>query len=204
MSQYGPLIDAGDVERAALDTIKIWLNSYLHETEDRKGLDRGFLARPRSFARVNQLNDFEEGQLPAVLVIAPGLSEEPVPDGEGNYRAKWAVAVGTVVSARGSRGGETARDLAQTYGATIRALMVQKGSLGGFATRTEWADERNDNLGVQNQRSIAVSREVFVVEVREVVNRRVGPAEPDPDTDSPHGDFGVAESVEYDLDEEAQ
>lgn len=200
MSSFGPTIDSGDVERAARDVLQAWLDTYLHEMEDRKGLARGSIARPNSWMRVNQLDDFQTRRLPAIMVIAPGLTEPPLPDGQGRYRCKWAVAVGIVVS---SHSAEEARDLVQMYGATVRKLMIQKPSLGGFAVATEWADERNEILGTFDRRSVAVSREVFVVEVTDVDDRRGGPitSTPDPGVDEPHPDWGQAETVQLDVQE---
>lgn len=181
---FGQIVSGDDVETWVVETLQKWLSTYLSEVERQHDLEAGVLQRPRSIVRTGGLDKFPEDQLPALLVISVGTSEDPLKEGTGAYRARWDVGAGCVVSARTMQ--ET-RVLAMHYGAALRALLVQRPSLDGHAAGTVWKSETYDDLDFDDGRSLAIAAVAFTVEVHDVVLANAGPTAPDapltPDTD---------------------
>lgn len=177
MSIFGPIIDANQVEEAVRDTLQLWFPTYLRELEDQRGMTMNDLPDPRAYV-VSGDNDREpEDQLPAIVVVSPGLAENPMQDGDGLFRAPWSVGVGIFTSARDR---ESTEKLVRLYCAVARAIMLQKQSLGGFADGTTWLDEDFDEIEFDDTRTIGAGLVEFTVTVAGVVNRRGGPAAPTP------------------------
>jgi hypothetical protein len=174
-SLIGPIVSASDVERAALDTIVKWASTYLGEAEDQHNRERGSLPRPRSFTTTNSFDKWPEDQLPCVLLVCPGLVEQPMAQGNGMYRATFAVGVAVIVSARTETETEA---LAKLYVAAIRTLLIQQQSLGGFAAQTEWLDETYDDLPSEDMRSLGAGQAIFAVHVDDLSRRYTGPPHP--------------------------
>jgi hypothetical protein len=171
------VITAWDVETAVIETLIPRLNYY--------AAGMGY-AIPRSVSRVNSFVKEDEKQLPAVIVICPGLSDTPDKRGDRSYTARWLVGVGVVVSARKE---EEARKMSRDYGALIRAILLQQPSLGRFARSTDWIDESYDNLEQSTHRSLQTAEVMFHVEVENVVSGRELPYMPDMlETPTPSGD----------------
>jgi hypothetical protein len=121
-------------------------------------------------------------ELPAVIVVSPGLNGPPMERGSGQVDAVWAVGVGVVVAAKTS---DDAQRLAKLYGAAVRSLLVQKGSLGGFATSTTWTDEETTPYAFDATKAVAQCVLMFEVYVSGVVSRFGGPATPPVDPTAP-------------------
>lgn len=199
MSIFGPIIDANQVEEAVRDTLQLWFPTYLRELENQRGMTEGEMPPPRAYV-VSGDNDREpEDQLPAVVVVSPGLAENPFQEGDGSFRAPWSVGVGIFTSARDR---ESTEKLVRQYCAVARTIMLQKQSLGGFADGTEWIDEDFDEIEFDDTRTIGAGLVEFTVMVAEVVNRRGGPAKPtlpDP-VGQPGSNWPLVET--YQVDEE--
>lgn len=179
----GPIVTGRDVERAALALLKRWSGTYLAECERQRGRPLGSLPRIRTYTTASEFEKWPEDQLPTLLLISPGLVEQPLPDGAGVYRAKFALGVAVVVSAATMN--DTA-ELAKLYCAAMRSALLQHQSLEGFASGIEWLDENYDDLPSEDTRSLGAGQAIFAVEVAGISRRWNGPKTPseppDPDT----------------------
>lgn len=182
MSIFGPIISSDQVEDAIRNTLRDWFPTYLREYELQAGIPANSLPEPRAYIVTNDVEKEPEDQMPAILVVSPGLVEEPMPDGEGLYRAPFGVAVAVFTSASDR---ESTEDLVRQYVAMARAIMLHKQTYGGIGDGTRWVDESYAELTFDDERTIGAGQAVFVVEVAGVVRRYGGPPrpiEPDPDT----------------------
>jgi len=191
---FGTIKHAGQIEDMAEDFLKLWTPTYLAEMERQLGLDSKSLPHIRAWTRINEFEKWPEDQLPTVLLICPGLAEPPIKDGSGAYRAKWALGVAVVVSASTER---ATRNIAGIYSAAIRATLLQHRSLGGQALGVDWTDERYDDLPSEDSRSLAAARQVFVVEVADVTNAKLGPDEVLVDHHDPYPPDSVVPDLEH-------
>lgn len=195
---FGSLVTGTDVEQAALDTLQTWSPTYLAWVERHTGRAAQSVPAPRSWITSADFTRWPEEQLPSVLLLSPGLAEEPSRDGRGSIRAKFALGVAVVVSARDRAETDA---LAKLYVAAFRAAILQHPSLGGFAEGVEWLDERYDALpgDPKRRRTLAAGQLAFRVDVRGVVEPGTGPTSPSPTPYEPQPDPTVATSVEVDV-----
>ena len=170
-SLYGPIITADDVETAVKTTLRAWCTTYTDEVARQKGVD----LPPINYYGGTEIDLSNVNSFPALAVVCPGVVGEPLRHGDGTQDAIWAVGVGVIVA-------ETvaykALTLAKLYGAAVRALLVQQGSLGGFAVQTFWTDEESASEGFELDRWMASCSLQFEVKVAAVVNRFGGPTSP--------------------------
>jgi hypothetical protein len=181
MSAFGQIVTSRDVEQAVLSTLRGWLPVYLRWFEQQTGRSAGALPNPRSYRVVADPDErFPEEQLPAILVVSPGLAEPPSREGDGSWQATWTVGIGVIVSTATA---DTTREVAAVYTAAVRAAIVQRGALGGIADHTRWTDEMHDQIVTPDRaRHIAAGYLTFDVAVRRVVELpRNLPAEPPED-----------------------
>jgi hypothetical protein len=181
-STIGPIVSARDVEAAALATLKKWSSTYLGEAEDQHGRDRGALPRLRSYTTTNSFDKWPEDQLPCALLVCPGLAEPPKAEGNGHYRAVFAVGLAVIVSARTEVETEA---LAKLYVAALRTCLIQQPSLGGFAAGLDWLDESYDDLPSEDLRSLGAGQAIFAVHVNDLSRRYSGPPHPTADVPVP-------------------
>lgn len=197
---FGPLLDGDAVERAVIAHLETWLPTYLAELEDRKDfLAAGALPPPNNWNLVSEDEGsrWPEHRLPSGVVVCPGLAAPPVKHGDGSIDASYEVAVAIVVAGRDEH--ETRR-FAHLYGAAVSWVMLQKPGftgtdLEGSVLGVDWLDE--EPAGDENRRTLGSSRQAFSLQLSDVRNARMGPAEPAPpiDTESPH----TAETVLVDV-----
>lgn len=178
-SIYGPIVTGDDVEAAAKTTIGLWIPAYVDEVARQKGAT---LPPVRHYGVTYPDPGDTGSQYPSLAIYSPGITGEPIRHGDGRQDATWALGVGVVVA---DTVNYKALRLAKLYGAALRALLVQKGSLGGFATSTQWVDEETTSLGYELDRWIADCTLMFEVRVNAVVNRFGGPTTPPPDPTVP-------------------
>jgi hypothetical protein len=184
-SIFDLVVDGSMVEAAARETLDEWFPTYLAELERQRGRDARSLPLPRSYHTAPTFETWPEDQLPAVVIVSPGLAGAPVKNGRGRMHAPWALGIGVVVSARDQA---STNEIAKLYAAAVRALLLQRGSLGGFAAETEWVDERYDDLPAAGERTLGAGQAIFVVQVENVVYANGGPvAVPDDPYATPAG-----------------
>lgn len=173
---FGPLVTDEDIQVAVRDTIKDWLETYLAAIERHVGLEPRSLPLPRSYVLEDsdQLRKGPEDQLPCIAILAPGTARAPEMDGEGNYRAAVVISVSAIVSAGGLDSQANTSRLAKRYRKALEMLLVQQGSLGGFATATVFKGWSTNDLKPEDNRTIAAGMNLFEVLVPNVVQRGAG------------------------------
>jgi hypothetical protein len=191
---------ADDLETKTLETLEAWFKTYSREVELQQSIDEDSLPLPRSFITAERLDRESADQLPAIVVVSPGLSgKTPKQEGDGTFRCFFHIAIGVFVS---SNSRANTKRLVRLYTAIARTIILQKQSLGGYADGTTWLDESyDDNFGFTDEQTMGAGQVVFEVEVAGVVNRRGGPAVPfeppplpDPDT-QPGSDWPTVDTV---------
>lgn len=176
-SLYGPIVESEDVRAAVEATIAAWLDAYVAEVERQKGIT---LPPVRHY---DVASPQTPDQMPAVVIVAPGIAGEPARRGDGTYDVPWAVGVGIVVAAETRA--ESSR-MCSAYTAALRALLLQQASLGGFAEDVAWLDEGVTEIAWTTDRSIHGGSIQLAVTVRAVVNAAGGPvAVPTPSPTAP-------------------
>ena len=199
MSIIGPIVLPQHVKDAVAGTIKAFMPTYLAEVERIAGLAPRTLLVPKPASYItredDRLEDWPESQLPAVIIMSPGTAEKPAVDGDGEYGVRWAVNVAVIASANTEF---ATSDLAGYYAGAVRALLVQQGSLQGFANGTTWKGERYGDLPADARRTLATAIQVFEVRVEKVVTRGLGPRKP---LEEPYEEtnWPVAKHVEAEL-----
>jgi hypothetical protein len=162
-----------DFEDAAKQTLMTWLDTYLAAVKRQEDLGFDFDSigswSTRSFFEQIPGDEF----LPMIVLISPSTTDVPRKNGKGEYRAKWPLAVGVVVSEP-----ENPRRLAGYYAAAIRTCLIQK-KLAGIDTPLDWVGERYDDLRTTvMDRSLAASRIMFEMELYDVATEGDGPPAP--------------------------
>lgn len=180
---FGPIVSGGDVEDAVLDTLRIWIKTYMHHMEDRQGIDRDTYPGIKSYSTHSTFETIPgDDFLPLIVVVSPGLNSPPVKEGDGKFRATWSVGVVIVVS---SNSQEAVRKLVMTYAAAIRTCLIQKRDLGGISRGVVWDDEGYDDIPTEDSRSIMAARLYFSIEADGVAQAFTGPLHPEDSGDWP-------------------
>lgn len=176
MTTFGRAISDDLVEDAVLDVLKRGLPTYLGEIENQRGLTRGFYQRPKTYEVKSEVEKLPEEQVPMILVVSTGLTGRPVKDGRGLYRVPWYIGVAGIVSADNKT---NTRRMAYRYAAAIRTLLVNfqtlNNALDGSVRGVEWVDGRNNEIPPDGDRTLWLSRQVFEVEVGNVLDQSSGP-----------------------------
>jgi hypothetical protein len=166
--------------------------TYLREIELQLGLADHTIPAPRTYTTRNEFTTFPEDQMPICVVVSPGLAEEPYMEGDGTMTAWWTLGVGVLASASTE---EDTNFLSKMYAAAVRAIMLQKSSLGGVCIGIEWLDESYDDIPDESQeRTIRAAQWVGRAYIDGVVVRDAGPiGPPDPET-QPGSEWVIATS----------
>lgn len=198
MTIFGKIVTDDQVEDAVLSILKKWMPTYLAEVERQVGLVAGHYTRPRSWRVRNDIDKLPEDMLPMIIVVSAGLEDPASKDGRQSMRAAWAIGVAAIAS---SINQDESRRYAYRLGAAIRAALVQHqsldGALGGSVTGVRWLDGRNNELPQPDpgERTIWATRQVFAVDLKNVLTQTGGPVRPDavpkPDPLVPYGDWPV-------------
>lgn len=170
-SLFGTVTTTEDVRAAVETTIRTWSDTYVAEVARAKDTA---LPRLRSYGQAVD-EDTDPDTLPACLVVCPGILAVPQVRGDGTVDATFAVGVGIVIAHQVR---DTARRLASLHAAAMRALMLQQGSLGGFARAMTWTDEDVDLIDWNTSLVVAAASLQFAVDVDGVVSRYGGPLTP--------------------------
>lgn len=195
---FHTMFSASDLEQAAITTLRTWFSTYLKEAESQHGIVPGTNLVPNNYTDDNNFNADLGEELPKVVVISPGITGTPEKRGDKQYSAWWQLGVGVAVADKDIA---TANALAKLYGATVRAIILQKKSLGGVASQIEWISESYDDLPIVNDqlkqyKAVGV---YFMALINDVVTQSVGPTEPD----QPNYGYGQVENVIIDLEKVA-
>lgn len=206
MSIFGTIISDDQVEDAVVAILQKWLPTYMSEVERQRGLVAGFYERPpaSSYFVRSDFDKFPEDMLPALVITSGGIEDDPPREGRGQYRGGFQIGVSCVCASTDSL---YARRFAYRMGAAVRALLIQHqsldGALNGRLRGIDWVGGRNNELKSEDDRSIWAARQLFTVEVGDVLTRGGGPVAPDstplPDPTTPWPDPKTIDSVKVGL-----
>lgn len=177
MSIFGDILTGADVEDAVVDHLKAWSPTYLAELERQAERTPESLPAVRSWNVVpSEPDKWPENQLPAVLVVSPGIIGEPQEQGDGKVVVTWNIGIAAICSAKSEDG---TRRNARLYLAHLRAILIQHPKFADFAQDTEWLGEAYDSVIPQEyRRSLSGAQTTFAVQVADVIDRYGGPSEP--------------------------
>ena len=182
MTIFAPIRTDDEVEDAVIATLRKWLPTYMSEVERQLGLTAGYYQRPfhSSYTVRTDFERWPEEMLPVVTVVAAGIDDDPLRSGRGKYRARYPIGI---INTCSSSDDVTVRRYAARMGAAIRACVIQHQSLDGALDASlrgiDFVGSRNNELPSQDERSIRAYRQLFVVEVDDVLTRGAGPIAPD-------------------------
>jgi hypothetical protein len=180
---YGDVVDVATIEDAARSTLQAWLPSHIAHQERRKGLAARTIPMPRSWPTVDEFDPEPHEQLPSIVMVSPGTTGEPQRSTGGKTRATWRLEVVFAVAGQTEK---QARLIRSVYAAAIRSALEQNPTLGGIAERTRWNGDEHAVGRSQGDRSPRALVEVdFLITVNDVLNPRLGPAEPPEDPYTP-------------------
>lgn len=190
MSVFQTIITGRHVEAAVRDHCQRWSPDYVAEVSEQSGRDRCDLPAFRSYLPALDLDKFEEDQVPACVIVAPGTLRQPERRGT-LYYVTWQLSIGCIVSGRDR---DNTFELVPLYAAAVRALMVQHQTLGvDWVDGVTWLGERYDELGTDDSRTIAAASVTFGITVPSAVDSRGGPAKPSADPCAPPGEWGTVQ-----------
>lgn len=175
---YGQILSARDVRQALLNTIQTWSPQYIAEIATVTGLP---LQPFGSWEAVYDNRALPPDQTAACWTTCTTTDPKRPPrrQGDGIYSTVWIADANIVCY--GTTWDEAA-DLIAAYTSAVRALTVQQGSLGGFASNTRWLGEASKEIEHQRTRTVQVATISFAVTVNGTVNTLTGPATPTPPT----------------------
>lgn len=188
INQFGPWMDAHQLELAMARTLHRWLPSAVGEVERGYELDPGTIKYPLYWTYENVFTKDMEDQLPYGIIVSPGPAEDPRRQGNGAYSAVFRIGVAVVV---GASDFISSGRYAKAMAAAVRIAVLQNRRLGDLRQiiRVEWRGERYDDVPeTLSERNIAAAQVLFDVEVRDLVNDLQGPLTPTvppPDPDDP-------------------
>lgn len=177
MSGYlGELLIITRLERAVIAHFKLWQDTYLAEIERLTDREPRTIPGMRSYSVKSELDKFPEEQLPAMVVVSPGVvADTIVKEGDGSYSAQWDLGIAVVSSARDEHATD---DLRAYYGAAIRAVFLQHPAVGEVGVIAEWVDESYNDLPVDADRTVSVVQVLFRVQAEMIVEAAGGTREP--------------------------
>lgn len=199
---FGPIVTASDVWTALQDTLKLWFPTYLREQERLSGRTYAVLRRPVGWRVFTESVDSKIGdQFPLCVIVAPGIATTPTRREGSLYSAVFEMGVSVIVKARDVS--ETI-DLATQYGAAMRKIIVDHGSLGGISSGTTVIGERYDEIPDESQRTIVAAELIVSIRVDQVAAGTGGPLEPEAEppeeeTDPGGPTFGTVATTVLDL-----
>jgi hypothetical protein len=107
----------------------------------------------------------------------------PEKDGGQKFRAKYNIGVAAVAGSGGDDAQTKSRRYAYRLGAAARAALMHRQSLDGALQATvrgvDWLDGRNNEVPSDLNRTVWATRQVFSVEIGDVLTKSAGPALPD-------------------------
>lgn len=170
---FGPIVPGWVVDAGVESTIKTWIGSYLSEISLQWG--RPLLEDFKSYNVRPTGEHWIDDQIPALVIVNAGLDSPPRKSGEGEYEADFRV--GLIIVAKGDVAAN-ARANVEDYAAAVRAIMVQKHSLGIGALSVVWDAESYDEAPPESLRTLAGATVEFVITMPSLLIRTRGPDQP--------------------------
>jgi hypothetical protein len=172
-SSYGQIVPGWAIEKAVEATLREWMDEYCAEVRDQWS-DSPELPPIRSYGTRSEAVKFVDDQLPAVVIVSPGIDGDIRASGDGWIEAPWRV--GCVTYCAGKTEAET-RNRAQGYGAALRACLLQQDGLGGLSTGVSLVAEDYTPGPTERGRTFGAVIVEFTYTIACTVNRRMGPTE---------------------------
>lgn len=199
MGEYGPLLSAPIIERAAERTLRTWLGAYTGEALVQAGEDRFGLPDPSDFVRVVDTNELPpESQFALALTSVAGTDGDASanPGDPGSYSAIWTLRAGVVVL---MPNWTQTREAAQFYAAGTFCL-AHKGLDGLSDATVRWRAEEYVEVG-KAPRTMMLGLGRFWIYVPDARALYGGPDTPPDDGERPEGEPGPeVQSVRVDVD----
>lgn len=197
MSIFGRIITDDQVEDAVVYSLRRWFNTYMNEVEVQCGLERGFYKRPveSSYTVRADFEKYAEEMIPLIVVVAPGIEDDPEKRSGRTYDGKFQVGVVCIASAKDQ---VSTRRMVYRMGAAVRGIILQQQSLDhaldDSVIGTDWLGARNNEIPSDADRSIWANRQLFAVQVAEMLTGNAGPIDPDlPEEEYPDRPYRVEE-----------
>jgi hypothetical protein len=177
---FGPMPSAADVWTAAQDTVRTWLGTYLRERERLSGRAYGALPNIKGWrVYTSQTLASDPGdQFPLCVIAAPGVPDPETVSNDGVITGRFELGIMIVVSSGGGADATATTRLAAEYGAALRSLLTQKGTLGGVVDSTRITGERYDQVDYESQRTLVAAELVIRVRLSGLAQYGIGPTEP--------------------------
>lgn len=187
MSKFGTVWISTQFEDAVADFAHKWLDTYLTQIERKLDIPVRSYDRPKSWNTLDDPELFPGEGIPAFLVVSGGLSDL-VRVGGGHYQGWLNWSCIALVSACDEK---ATKRMAGAYGAAIRSMFIQHGTLDGAVAETELLGESYAGVIVDGR---TINRHVAALEFRSyietVVEESEGPLEPDHPEEDPPDDPG--------------
>lgn len=198
---FGEIKTGAHVEAALISTIEEWIETYLAEVERQASIEARKLPAPRSYSTVNEFRKWPEEQIPAVVVVSPGLATSGIMvEGNGQVNATFLAGIAVVVSAKDKA---STNMLAKSYAAAIRTLILQHPSLGGFSRGVTLLDESYNDGPPEDERTLGAAQVQFEVEVPDVSWSKGGLTAPPDDPYDPDPTFPTVDETDVTINKEA-
>jgi hypothetical protein len=196
---FGTLFVPATIERAMLDLLKTWLPIYLAEVERQIGIEPCTIARPRFYATSVEADHMPGEQLPGIIAVSPGTSENPTRE-DGAWAAWFDCTIVALVMTPEEL---TTRELAGYFAAAIRGAVLQHAGLGVDQVETTWwaGEEYQGEPGDQRNRTRGAALVHFRVKVRDVISTETGPLDPEAVADAcdPYPPITTVQEVDIDV-----
>jgi len=181
---YLSIFDGSLLTRAVMNTLRMWYPRYIREIEFQRGdLEIGRIPPPVTYAERWTFDSYPDDKMPAVIVVSPGMMDQPRRDGDGTVSGWWAIGVGVIAAAATEDNSER---LAKIYGAAARSILSQKGWLDEtweFNGCEILAENYEDVPDIEQARTMRSAHIIGRVQVMNMWNTGGGPADPDDPSD---------------------
>jgi hypothetical protein len=184
--RFGPLYS---VHRAVADVIVPFLQErerqYTAAAERDAGWTPGMIGPPKSWNVTDRLDAIPGVEnTPSIIVAVRGDSSEPRRSSSRDRMYSLPISVGVAVVTMGQDQANS-RELAGVLSAGLLGAMLHFPTFGGDGRvhLDDWTGYRLDDLPPEDQRTRAIVRMEFVVNVKDVVQGGIGSRIPDPPVD---------------------
>lgn len=181
-SYLGNVQDAYRLTRAVVAHIEKWLETYLAPLEAERGWPARSLPVFRSYRTRNEVTQFAEEQLPACVVVSPGIVDGSIERFGGVYSAAWHVGIACMCIGLDELNSE---DMAQVYTAAVRTMFLQHPAIKDpednslvLGAVEEWLDEGYRDQPSEGDRTRNTGQVVFSVRMDNVLDAQDGLREP--------------------------
>lgn len=166
----GRVTSAVKLERAALAKLRALLDTYAAAVAAQLLTDAP--APVRSYTAAATFDRWAEDQLPACVVVSPGVIGGSIEQRGGFYSASFGLVVG-VAAAVASQ--SATHDAVRLYAAAVRACLLQGPSLDGLVSELTWIGESYDERPEDDRRSLAAGLVSFEARIDDVIDAYAGP-----------------------------